>query len=151
MKASEGFAHWNSARQGLYAALDQLSDEQLQFVPREGLWSLGTVAIHIATSEDGWLRLATEGGLPGWPEARYHAEELTTVPAIKQVLAEVHARTFAFLATIELEDLSRIVSLPWDNSATLGGIVWHILMHEITHYGEIFLMLGLLGMEAPDF
>jgi uncharacterized damage-inducible protein DinB len=151
MKASEGFAHWNSARQGLYAALDRLSDEQLKFVPREGLWSLGTVAVHIATAEDGWLRLAAEPGLPGWPEARYRADELTTVPAIKQVLAEVHERTFAFLATIELEDLARMVELPWGETVTLGWIFWHILMHEITHCGEIFLMLGLMGMEAPDF
>ena len=151
MKASEAFAHWNAAREALYDALDMLTDEQLRFVPREGLWSLGTVAVHIAAAEDGWLRLATEPGLPAWPAARYRPEELTTVSTIKQALAEVHERTFAYLATIQLEDLSRTVALPWGTSATLGWIFWHILMHENTHCGEIFLMLGLMGMQAPDF
>jgi len=38
----------------------------------------------------------------------------------------------------------------WGAQVSLGWIVWHVLEHEIHHRGEVFLMLGLLGIEAPD-
>ncbi len=53
MNANEVFGQWATVREGLLSALDQLSDAQLDFVPREGLWSLGTVARHIAGAEEG--------------------------------------------------------------------------------------------------
>ena len=48
MNAAELFGHWKVVRRDLLRALDLLADEQLAFVPREGLWSLGKVARHIA-------------------------------------------------------------------------------------------------------
>jgi hypothetical protein len=42
MNAKELFGHWAEVRDGLLRALGKLTDEQLGFVPREGLWSLGT-------------------------------------------------------------------------------------------------------------
>ena len=65
--------YWNDVRKGLFAALDRLTDEQLGFVPREPLWSLGTVACHMADTEEGWLRIAA-GTFEGWPP--YHIERL---------------------------------------------------------------------------
>ncbi len=41
MNAKELFNRWIEVRSSLIRALDQLNDEQLDFVPREGLWSLG--------------------------------------------------------------------------------------------------------------
>ena len=61
------FDHWQSVRQGLLQALDMVTDEQLGFVPGPGLWSLGTVARHIANAEDGWFRYVTAGELDEWP------------------------------------------------------------------------------------
>ncbi len=56
MNAKDVFRQWEQVRRGLYEALDKLTDAQLDFVPRQGLWSLGTVARHIAGAEDGWFR-----------------------------------------------------------------------------------------------
>jgi uncharacterized damage-inducible protein DinB len=56
MNAAEQFGHWETVRRGLYEALDKLTEEQLAFVPGEGLRSLGKVACHIAEAEEGWFR-----------------------------------------------------------------------------------------------
>lgn len=56
MRVFEMFDHWAEVRRDLLRALDVFSDEQLGFVPREGLRSLGQVARHIARAEDGWFR-----------------------------------------------------------------------------------------------
>jgi uncharacterized damage-inducible protein DinB len=149
VNANELFAHWAEVRQGLYQALHKLTDAQLEFVPRQGLWSLGAVARHIANAEEGWFRYAVTRELAQWP-AEYTAEEYATVESIKGLLAEVHARTEAYLTGVDVVDVDQVRELPWSEQLSLRQIIWHVLEHEIHHRGEIYLMLGLIGMEAPD-
>jgi uncharacterized damage-inducible protein DinB len=128
MNAADRFRHWQSVRRGLIEALDKINDEQLQFVPRAGLWSLGKVACHIADAEDGWFRYVATGELDAWPE--FEAEDYPTVESVKRVLAEVHGRTEAYLATLDDADLEQIIAAPWGNKLPLRWIVWHVLEHE---------------------
>ncbi|MCL5998836.1 MAG: DinB family protein [Chloroflexi bacterium] len=148
MNAAELFSHWNVIRQGLFQALDKLSDEQLRFVPREGLWSLGIVACHIAEAEDGWFRYVVRRELDAWPE--YPAADYLSIASVKALLGEVHDRTEKYLTTVPVDALDQVIDLPWSERMTLRQVVWHVLEHEIHHRGEIFLMLGLMGMQAPD-
>jgi uncharacterized damage-inducible protein DinB len=128
--------------------LDQLTDDQLDFVPRQGLRSLGTVARHIAEAEEGWFRHVVTGELATWPE--FKDEQSPTVASIKELLTTIHEHTESYLSTIQLAEIERIIHTPWNEDIPLRWIVWHVLEHEIHHRGEIFLMLGLMGMEAPD-
>ena len=149
VNAYELSGHWAGVRKGLYQALEALSDEQLGFVPREGLWSLGEVVRHIANAEEGWFRYAVTHELEGWPEG-YTADEYGTVASLQALLAQVHGHTEAYLSTIDAADVDQVVELPWGPEVTLRWVIWHVLEHEIHHRGEIYLMLGLLGLEAPD-
>jgi uncharacterized damage-inducible protein DinB len=148
MNAAQRFGHWRSVRKGLFAALDLLEDGQLAFTPREGLWSLGTVAVHIAEAEDGWFRYVVRREVDSWPD--YSPEDYATVSSLKALLAEVHGRTEAYLETLQDDDLEQIIEAPWEERFPLRWVIWHVLEHEISHRGEIYLMLGLMGMEAPD-
>ena len=56
MKAKDLFFHWEQVRRELLRAVDMLDDEMLDFVPREGLWSVGDTLRHIANAEEGWFR-----------------------------------------------------------------------------------------------
>jgi uncharacterized damage-inducible protein DinB len=142
------FHHWSEVREALFQALDCLSDAQLDFVPREGLWSLRETVCHIAGTEEGWFRYCVTREHPGWPD--YPARDYPTVASLKALLADVHARTEQFLAADADERMLQPVALPWGAQTTLGWVVWHVLEHEIHHRGEVFLMLGLMGKEAPD-
>lgn len=148
MNAAELFNHWGTVRRHLLRALELLDDEQLAFVPREGLWSLGTVARHIAAAEEGWFRYVVNRELDAWPE--FGDKDYVTVASIVALLTEVHARTEAYLSTVEEADLDRAIATPWCEDLPLRWVIWHVLEHEIHHRGEIYLMLGLMGMEAPD-
>jgi len=136
-------------RRGLYAALYKLTDEQLDFVPREGLWSLGDVARHIANAEEGWFRHIVTRELDDWPP-EYSAADYPSVDSVKALLQEVHSRTATYLKDVDAADVDQRIQLPWGSEATLRWVVWHVLEHEIHHRGEIYLMVGLLGIEAPD-
>lgn len=149
MKASDVFFHWKEVRTDLFRALDMLSDEQLSFVPREGMWSLGETVRHIANTEEGWFRYVVERKYAQWPPD-YSAADYPTVESIKALLTDVHARTQAFLEPLTLEDLEQIIDSPSGEQIPLKWIVWHVIDHEIHHRGEVFLMLGLMGMEGPD-
>jgi uncharacterized damage-inducible protein DinB len=150
MDAQALFGHWADVRQGLIQALDQLKDDQLAFRPREGLWSLHETVCHIAGSEDGWLRCFVNHELNSWEEADYKPAAYPTTASLKALLCEVHARIEAIYAEDGDRKLAETVELPWGAKVSHEWAIWHVLEHEIHHRGEIYLMLGLLGMEAPD-
>ncbi|MBI2939501.1 MAG: DinB family protein [Chloroflexi bacterium] len=147
MHAVDLFGHWGEVRSGLLRALDKLDDDQLRFVPREGLWSLGKVAGHIADAEEGWFRFVVTRDLDGWPTSP--PDDYPTVESVKALLTAVHDRTLSYLATVDVAELDRLIATPRGRQIPLRWIVWHVLEHEIHHRGEIFLMLGLMGIEGP--
>lgn len=149
MEARKLFRHWDEARTNLLRALDLLTDDQLDFVPHEGLWSLGDVLRHIADGEEGWFRCVITREHDEWPP-NYSAADYPTVASVKSLLTEVHARTEAYLDTLRLDDLDRQITAPWGKTYSLLWIIWHVIDHEIHHRGEIFLMLGMLGLKGPD-
>jgi uncharacterized damage-inducible protein DinB len=143
------FKHWDEVRANLFRALDLLSDDQLGFVPREGLWSLGEVALHIANAEEGWFRFGIAREHDEWPAA-YSAADYPTVKSVKALLTEVHERTLSYLDTLSMADLEKQIEAPWGEHFRLSWIIWHVIDHELHHRGEIYLMLGLMGLEAPE-
>ena len=150
MNAKTLFGLWSDVREGLMAALGQLTDEQLSFTPREGLWSLGETVCHIAGCEDGWFRHVVTHELPDWEGADYSLADYPAVEDLVGLLGEVHARVVAYVDPLTDADLDRVIELPWGPKVPLWWVFWHILEHEIHHRGEVYLMLGLQGMEAPD-
>nr|NIV37533.1 DUF664 domain-containing protein [Anaerolineae bacterium] len=99
-------------------------------------------------AEDGWFRYVATRELDEWPSL--DEEKYRTVASIKTLLDEVHGNTLAYLQKTNLADLDRAITAPWGAELTLRFVIWHVLEHEIHHRGEIYLMLGLMGMEAPD-
>ncbi|NLF77792.1 MAG: DinB family protein [Chloroflexi bacterium] len=148
MNVRDLFRHWDEVRRELLRALDLLSDEQLEFTPREGLRTLGEIVRHIASAEEGWFRYGIDRAYSEWPD--FSAADYPTVESIKALLAEVHARTEAYLETLSLPDLDREIETAWGERCVLGWIIWHVIDHELHHRGEVFLMLGLMGLEAPE-
>jgi uncharacterized damage-inducible protein DinB len=149
--------HWKGVRRDLLRAPDRLTDEQLGFVPRDGLWSLGEVARHIAEAEEGWFRYAVSQELTEWP--KFRDEDHGSVRAVKALLTEVHERSRAFVATLGSDGANSdpaavgpetVVDTPWGEKLPLSWIILHVLEHEIHPRGGIYLMLGLLGVDAPE-
>jgi len=147
MNTATLFKYWGEVRQALFAALDKLTDSQLDFVPYPGLWSLRETVCHIAETEDGWLRYYTANR---YREDHFKPEDYPTVASLKKLLTKVHAETETQFAQDADTMMEKVVQLPWDAQTALGWAVWHVLEHEIHHRGEIFLMLGMHGIEAPD-
>jgi len=148
MNASELFGHWRDVRQALYQALDLLNEEHLSFRPRDGLWSLREVVCHIAEVEEGWFRHNVTREHASWVDL--NPDDYPTIASLKTLLAEVHDRTEATYSNDGDRKFKETAVMPWGKTIDHAWVAWHVLEHEIHHRGEVFLMLGMLGIEAPD-
>jgi uncharacterized damage-inducible protein DinB len=111
---------------------------------------LHQTVVHIAGAEDGWFRYVVTHELSGWGEADYQAGDYPKLIDVKKLLSDVHAHVEAMFIQDPDAKMAEPVKLPWGPTITIGEVVWHILEHEIHHRGEVYLMLGLMGIEAPD-
>mgnify|MGYP001046616747 CR=1 FL=1 len=73
--------------------------------------------------------------------------ELWTRPSAGWCCLHPAGASFAFLST--RSDAWAKPSFPAGRS-TRGVFVHCVQQYEVHHRGEIYLMLGLMGMEAPD-
>jgi len=147
MMAKDIYPYWNLARCDLVEALSRLTDEQLDFTPGEGFRTIGDVARHIIDAEAGWVDLVVLGKDEPWPG--YPRERCPTVKNILDEMERVHVVTEKLLDGHDAEWLNEMRER-WDQTFSLRWVFWHILDHEIHHRGEIFLMMGLLGVEVPE-
>jgi len=148
MKLSEMFSHWGQVRADLIKTLDTFQTAELAYVPFEGSWSVGQIALHIADCEDNWLHGVVGAEIQPW--IFYDIADYPTHEEIKRLLGKARERTVNLLAKFTLEDFDRRYELPQGQTLPLGWIIWHVLEHEIHHRGELSFILGTLGREGLD-
>ncbi|MEO0559451.1 MAG: DinB family protein [Bacteroidota bacterium] len=121
--------------------------EQIEWSPAPGRFSFGDLLRHLAGVERfvyAEVALGRPSRYPGHgPEL---AEGLDATLAFADLL---HRETLDALATLTPETLQSKVRSP--TGALMRAASWLRLMpeHEAHHRGQIYLMLGLLGIETP--
>lgn len=149
MNAVQFFDHWNRVWRDLMRGVAMLRDEHLAFRPSQAYpRTIGGILLHIADLEAGWIHYVIRRRLPAWPQT--DPSRFTSVAAVRAEMERVHKETMDYLATVPVEEFTRIVAVPNDGSPKLGWILWHVFEQEIHHRGEFFLCLSLLGMERPE-
>lgn len=143
------YSNWERIRDKLLETVDCFEDRELSFRPFDGSWTVRELMIHIAHEEMGEISYGIIQELSEWP-SDYIPKEYETIESIKSLLSDVHSRTLDYLSTLTDGDLDRVVDAPWDASYQLGDMIGHVMEHEVHHRGELSLILGLLGREAPD-
>jgi len=146
MKLNDLFSHWDQIHAGTLALLDKFEEHELSHVAYQGGMPVGQIALHIADAEEGWFRVIATQARQEWP-VDYTLENYPTRAAIRSLLAEVHARTGTYLASLTVNDLDNQVDSLW-GQFSLRFIIWHVIEHEIHHRGELSLILGTLGREG---
>jgi len=99
--------HWNTVHRDLLRTVAVLSDEDLSFQPTQHYSrSVRSILQHIINLEEGWIHFVVRHVLPAWPKEE---EILDSVDAIRKKLDEVFAETIAYLSSVNLDDLNRVV------------------------------------------
>ena len=148
MKPSMLFYPWKAIRKETIAMVDLFKEEELDYTPFKGAWSIGKTFLHIAESEDWWIHALVRKELP--LDLKYELQDYPSNRALKSKLAISHERTIKFLEGIQEADLDWRFKTPEGDSLALYQILWHVLEHEIHHRGELSLILGTLARSGID-
>ncbi len=69
--------------------------------------------------------------------------------AVKRYFAELHAEAMEIFAALDDEALNRKCTTPAGIPMTTWKWLRAMVEHEVHHRGQIYLMLGILGVETP--
>lgn len=121
--------------------------ERLEWAPRQGAFTFGDLVRHLAAIER-WMFAENVCGRP----SRYpgHSRELADgYDAVLAYFDRMHADAMEIFAALTPQALQARCTTP--GGAPLPAWKWLRAMveHEIHHRGQIYLMLGMLGVATP--
>ena len=135
------------ARKTILAHCGRLTAAQLNDPVYAGTWSLLKNLAHLAWAE-AWM-LAWIKARPGQlPQERRPAEPPLDLAALRTALDEAHAAVIAFLKANPEGVLKEKCVYSRTGEQTVGGVLFHLIGHEIHH--RAFIANKLAKLEAPD-
>jgi uncharacterized damage-inducible protein DinB len=160
MQIPEFYAYLATARRDLRVALEAVPEPVLAQPQLSGdrFHCIKDLLFHVAAVEDGWLQedvrrqppvLDTMPTLAAVdPDAGYGAVPLSELFAY---WSAVERTTRAYLADLPDGEASRVVTVhdAPDERYTAGGLLWHVMLHEVRHTAQICMLLRLQGIKPP--
>ncbi|MEP7339823.1 MAG: DinB family protein [Acidobacteriota bacterium] len=161
MNISEIYTYLVRTRRDLWLTLESLPDEVLSRPLLDGseFHCIKDFVFHIPAVEDGWIHedilrdqpvretipalMNAEGG-PAY--AGFDLE------ALLGYWRSVEQSTLTYLATLTGDELGRVVILhdSPEESFTVDGLLWHVMIHEMRHTAQICVHLRAQGTKPPS-
>jgi uncharacterized damage-inducible protein DinB len=121
--------------------------DRLEWAPREGAWSFGDLVRHLGAIER-WMFAENVSGRP----SRYpgHGTELADgYDAVLAYFDGMHAEAMDLFRALTPEALQARSTTPGGASMPAWKWLRAMVEHEIHHRGQIYLMLGMIGVATP--
>ena len=139
---------WQHMQDELVRVVGLLSDEQMNMRIAPNVRTLGEQAEHIVRGRALWAhRVVDDPSLETWMN---WDEPDDPTRSVAEVVAGLQHTWRIWRACIEPS--TRDDPAPVSEQEKEGlRIVWGMIDHDLCHAGELALMLGMLGLETPDF
>jgi uncharacterized damage-inducible protein DinB len=121
--------------------------DRLEWAPREGAWSFGDLVRHLAAIER-WMFAENVSGRP----SRYPGHGVELADGYDAVLAyfdRMHDEAMDVFRALTLDALQARCTTPGGASMPAWKWLRAMVEHEIHHRGQIYLMLGMIGVPTP--
>ncbi|HJR63693.1 MAG TPA: DinB family protein [Gemmatimonadaceae bacterium] len=121
--------------------------DRIEWTHRKGAWTFGDLIRHLAATER-WMFAENARGRP----SRYpgHGPELANgYDAVMMYLTRMHAESLEIFSVLTPEDLERRCVTPGGAAIKVWKWLRSMIEHEVHHRGQIYLMLGVLGVPTP--
>ena len=139
--------YWASLRGRTRRLVQCIPPDRLEWTHREGAFTLGDQARHLATIER-YMYAETVAGRP----SRYQGCGRDLADGFDAVLAffdRLDGEALAIIGGLSDGDLERKCLTPAGSSITTWKWLRAMCEHEAHHRGQIYLMLGMLGVTTP--
>lgn len=148
IRSAESFVpYWSGIRGRTRRVVETIPPDRIEWSPAAGRWSLGDIVRHLAGIERDMYAENVRGRPTRYPG---HGRELADGHAA--VLAyhdRKHAESLEILRALTPEQLQAKVQTPADTPITAWKWLRAMVEHESHHRGQLYLMLGLLGVATP--
>jgi uncharacterized damage-inducible protein DinB len=143
------YNYWANGR--ILSASSALNQTQFATSPDNSLRSLHHILLHILDAEYGWRVMCQHNT---W-SSELTESDFPTVAALVQRWQAEEADMRNFLASLQDDDLTRIVSYTLDSGEVRERVLWHCLHHVVNHgtqhRSEAAVLLTDYGQSPGDF
>ncbi len=139
--------YFENIRKRTQRVVDVIPRKHVEWTHQEGKFTLGDLVRHIAATERFMFAENVQGN-----ESRYpgHARELADgYDDVMRYLAEMHSESMEIFGRLSDDDLQNKCTTPGGVAITTWKWLRSMVEHEVHHRGQIYLMLGMLGVETP--
>jgi uncharacterized damage-inducible protein DinB len=124
-----------------------IPEDRIEWAPQDGKFTLGDTVRHIAAIER-WMFAENAARRP----SRYHGcgrELADGRDAVLAYLSEMHRESVAIFSGLSASDFEARCETPGGTSIRVGKWLRSMIEHEVHHRGQLYLLLGMLGVETP--
>jgi len=139
--------YWDNVRKRTRRVAVLIPAEQLEWTPAPGKWSMGDLVRHLAGIERDMYAENVQGRPSRYPG---HGPELAG--GLEAVLAysdRKHAESLAIFRALTPAQLEAKCTTPAGTPITTKKWLRAMVEHEAHHRGQLYFMLGLLGVTTP--
>ncbi len=139
--------YWAGVRGRTRRVVEVIPPERIEWTPAAGRWTLGDLVRHLAGIE----RDMYAENVQGYP-TRYggHGRELAEgKDAVLAYLDRKHAESLGIFRALTPDQLESKCQTPAGTPITTWKWLRAMVEHESHHRGQLYLMLGLLGVATP--
>ena len=139
--------YWDNFRGRTRRVVALIPPEQVEWAPAEGRWTLGDIVRHLAGIERDMYGENVQGHSSRYPG---HGVELADgFPAVLAYHDRKHAEALEIFRALTSEQLAGKCTTPAGTPITTRKWLRAMVEHEAHHRGQLYLMLGLLGVATP--
>jgi uncharacterized damage-inducible protein DinB len=139
--------YWRNMRRRTERVLDVVPNDDFEWRPAPGRFSFGDIARHLGAIER-WMFAENVKGRP----SRYpgHGPELAEgAERVRDYLRRMHAEALAIFASLTPQELAARCETPGGIRIRTWKWLRSMVEHEAHHRGQLYTMLGLLGLAGP--
>jgi uncharacterized damage-inducible protein DinB len=144
---SEFLVHFEKIRSRTERVAALVPEDRIEWSPAPGKWTLGDTVRHIAAIER-WMFAENAMRRP----SRYAGcgpELAAGKEAVLAYLRDRHRESVQIFGRLTDEDMEARCETPGGASIRIGKWLRSMIEHEVHHRGQIYLMLGILGVPTP--
>lgn len=144
---SSFLSYLGGIRERTRRVVELIPEDRLEWRPGEGRFSFGDLVRHVAAFERYVFAENVAGRGSSYPG---HGRELADgAAAVRAFFAEKHEESLEIFRGLTDEDLAERCTTPAGVSITKWKWLRAMIEHEVHHRGQIYLMLGLIGVATP--
>ena len=146
--APSAFAeYWAGVRRRTTRVAACIPADRLEWAASAGRWTFGDILRHLAGIERGMYAETVAGRPSAYPG---HGRDLADGPeAVARYMDRLHGETLAIIRALPPERWAGKTLTPAGAPITTWKWLRAMVEHEAHHRGQLYLMLGLCGIETP--